>query len=31
MPDKDVIMETLNVSDLSTTTIRGRFTDIGVL
>jgi hypothetical protein len=31
MPDKDVIMETLNVSDLSTTTIRGRFTDMGVL
>jgi hypothetical protein len=24
-------METLNVSDLSTTTIRGRFTDMGVL
>jgi len=31
MPDKDAIMETLNVSDLSTTTIRGRFTDMGVL
>jgi hypothetical protein len=31
MPDKDVIMETLNVSDLSTTTIRGRFSDMGVL
>ena len=31
MPDKDVIMETLNVSDLSTTTIRGRFNDMGVL
>ena len=31
MPDKDTIMETLNVPDLSTTTIRGRFTEIGVL
>lgn len=31
MPDKDVIMETLNVSDLSTATIRSRFTDMGVL
>ena len=31
MPDKEIIMETLNVSDLSTTTIRGRFTDMGVL
>ena len=31
MPDKEIIMETLNVSDLSTATIRGRFTDMGVL
>ncbi len=31
MPDKDAIMETLNVSDLSTESIRGRFSDMGVL
>jgi hypothetical protein len=31
MPDKDAIMETLNVSDLSTDSIRGRFSDMGVL
>ena len=31
MPDKEIIMEVLNVDDLSTATIRGRLTDMGVL
>lgn len=31
LPDKDLIMETLNVPDLTVLTIRGRLTELGVL
>tara|TARA_R110000822_G_scaffold218831_1_gene353171 strand:- start:73 stop:705 length:633 start_codon:yes stop_codon:yes gene_type:complete len=31
MPDKEIIMEALSIDDLSTSTIRGRLADMGVL